>query len=68
MTLDTNLSVQPYFDDFDQSKNYYQVLYRPSVSVQTRELNTTQSIMQDQINKFGRHVLDRKSTRLNSSH
>ena len=56
MTLDTNLSVQPYFDDFDQSKNYYQVLYRPSVSVQTRELNTTQSIMQDQINKFGRHV------------
>ena len=39
-----------------RSKNYYQVLYRPSVSVQTRELNTTQSIMQDQINKFGRHV------------
>ena len=56
MTLDTNLSVQPYFDDFDQTKNYYQVLYRPSIAVQTRELNAMQSMVQDQIYKFGRHV------------
>ena len=56
MTLDTNLSVKPYFDDFDQTKNYYQVLYRPSIAVQTRELNSMQSMLQDQINKFGRHV------------
>ena len=56
MTLDTNISTKPYFDDFDQTKNYYQVLYRPSIAVQTRELNSMQSMLQDQINKFGRNI------------
>lgn len=56
MTIDTNISATPYFDDFDETDNYYQILYRPSVAVQTRELNSMQSMVQDQINKFGRHI------------
>lgn len=54
--LDTNLSRKPYFDDFDANSNHYQVLYRPGVAVQARELNTQQSMVQDQIDKFGRHI------------
>lgn len=56
MSLETDLSRKPYFDDYDQEKNFYRVLYRPGVAVQARELNQTQSILQDQIDKFGRHI------------
>jgi len=56
MPLQTDLSVSPYYNDFDQAKNYYQVLYRPATAVQVRELNAMQTIQQDQINKFGRSV------------
>lgn len=56
MTLETDLSRKPYFDDFAEDKNFHQVLYRPAVAVQARELNQMQSILQDQIDKFGRHV------------
>lgn len=56
MTLETDLSRKPYFDDFDEDKNFHQVLYRPAAAVQARELNQSQSILQDQINKFGRHI------------
>ena len=57
MTLQIDLSQSPYFDDFDANSNYYQVLYRPGVAVQTRELNAMQSILQDQISKFGRNLI-----------
>jgi len=56
MALDTDLSRKPYFDDYDVTKNFYRVLYRPAAAVQARELNQMQTIMQDQIDKFGRHV------------
>lgn len=54
MTLPQNQS--PYNDDFDPQKNFYQVLFKPAVSVQVRELNQLQSILQDQINKFGDNI------------
>ncbi len=53
---DTNLKTSPYFDDFDRSKNYQKVLFKPTNSVQTRELNTLQSILQNQIERFGQHT------------
>ena len=52
----TNLNTFPYFDDFDKSENYYKVLFKPGQPVQARELTTLQSIVQDQIEKFGNHV------------
>jgi hypothetical protein len=53
---ETNLKVSPYFDDFDRSKNYHRVLFKPGYSVQTRELNTLQSILQNQVERFGQHM------------
>lgn len=56
MPLSTDLSRSPYYDDFNVDKNFYRVLYRPGTAVQTRELNQMQTILQDQIDKFGRHI------------
>jgi hypothetical protein len=59
MSQVTNLNVAPYFDDFNSqgsnSKDYYQVLFKPGYPVQARELTTLQSILQSQIEKFGQH-------------
>ena len=52
--MDFNQS--PYFDDFDEDKQFYRVLFKPGVAVQTREMNQLQSILQNQITKFGNHV------------
>ena len=56
MTLDTNLSISPYFDDFNANSGYYQVLFKPSVAVQVRELNQLQSMLQNQISQFGSNI------------
>jgi len=55
MTQFTNLNVSPYFDDFDPGDNYYKVLFKPGYPVQARELTGLQSILQNQIEKFGQH-------------
>jgi len=55
MPQNTNLNVSPYFDDFDPTKGYQKVLFKPGSSVQARELTTLQSILQNQIEKFGQH-------------
>jgi hypothetical protein len=56
MSQKTNLNVSPYFDDFDASKAYHKVLFNPGKPVQARELNNLQSQLQDQIEKFGKHI------------
>jgi hypothetical protein len=53
MPQSTNLNRNPYYDDFSAEKNFYKVLFKPGVTVQTRELTTLQSILQNQIEKFG---------------
>ena len=53
MPQSTNLNKTPYYDDFDRGKNFYKVLFKPGVTVQTRELTTLQSILQNQIERFG---------------
>ena len=55
MPQQTNLNVAPYFDDFDAGKDYHKVLFKPSYPVQARELTTLQTILQNQIEKFGQH-------------
>ena len=54
ITVNTNQN--PYFDDFDDDKNFHQVMYKPSLPVQARELTTQQSIQRDQLKKFGDHI------------
>jgi hypothetical protein len=56
MSQVTNLNVSPYFDDFDANNDYYKVLFKPGYPVQARELTTLQSILQNQIEKFGQHL------------
>ena len=51
----TDLNVSPYYDDFDPADNFNRVLFRPGFAVQARELTTLQSILQNQIERHGRH-------------
>lgn len=53
MPLNIDLNVPPYFDDYDEAKNYHRILFRPSVAVQARELTQAQTILQNQIERFG---------------
>jgi hypothetical protein len=55
MPQNTNLNISPYFDDFDEANNYKRVLFKPGTPIQARELTTLQSILQNQIEKFGKH-------------
>lgn len=56
MPIDTNLNVSPYFDDYSSYSSYYRVLFRPGVAVQARELNQLQSMLQEQVERFGSHI------------
>ena len=56
MTQKTNLNVSPYYDDFDSEKNYHKILYKPGFPVQARELTSSQSILQNQIESFGSNI------------
>jgi hypothetical protein len=47
-----NFNVGPYFDDFDPSKNFHRILFKPGSAVQARELTQSQTILQNQISNF----------------
>ena len=55
MPQETNLNVSPYFDDFNEDKNFNRVLFKPASPIQARELTQLQTILQNQIEKFGQH-------------
>jgi len=59
MALQTDLNVFPYYDDYDPAKNFYRVLFKPGVAVQARELNQLQTILQNQVEKFGDNIFKR---------
>ena len=56
MPQSTDLNTPPYFEDFDPDKNFHRVLFRPGYPLQARELTQSQSILQDQIEKFGKSI------------
>ena len=57
MTIETNLNQSPYFDDFNENKNFHRVLFRPGYAVQARELTQLQTILQNQLERFANEVL-----------
>ena len=59
MPIQTDLNVAPYYDDYQDSKDFYKVLFRPGVAVQARELNQMQTILQRQIERFGDNIFRR---------
>ena len=56
MPQKTNLNVNPYYEDFDATKNFYKILFRPGYSIQGRELTQVQSILQNQLESFGKYA------------
>jgi hypothetical protein len=61
MPIQTDLSVEPYFDDFNESSNYHKILFKPGVALQTREINQLQTILQNQVEKFGDNIFKKGS-------
>ena len=57
----TDLNVAPYYDDFDKEDNFHRVLFRPGFAIQARELTQLQSILQNQVERFGRHMFQEGS-------
>jgi hypothetical protein len=59
--MSLNFNVDPYYDDFDQTKNFHRVLFKPGRAVQARELTQSQSILQDQVTKFADNIFKQNS-------
>ncbi len=59
MPVTTDRSVSPYFDDFSENKDFTQVLFKPGPAIQARELNQLQSILQNQVERFGDNIFKR---------
>ena len=55
-SLSTDFNVSPYYDDFNETKNFHKILFQPGLAVQARELTQLQSILQNQIDRFGEHI------------
>ena len=54
-------STDPYFDDFDSSKNYHRILFKPGFAVQARELTQAQTILQNQVTNFADNIFKQNS-------
>ena len=50
-----------YFDDYDEDKKFYRILFRPAVAVQARELTQLQTILQKQIQRVSDNLFDEGS-------
>ena len=57
----TDLNIAPYYDDFSEDKKFNKVLFRAGRPLQSRELTQTQSILQNQIERFGSHMFEEGS-------
>lgn len=61
LVVPTETTVFPYYDDFNEDKNFHRILFRPGYAVQARELTQLQTILQNQIERFGRHIFENGS-------
>jgi len=50
-----NYNISPYYDDFDESKNYHRIQFRPGHAVQARELTQLQTAFQAQLDRLGQY-------------
>ena len=56
MALDTDFNVNPYYDDYDEDKKFLRMLFKPGYAVQSRELTQLQTILQKQVERFGKSI------------
>ena len=54
-------NVDPYYDDYSEDKKFLRMLFRPGYAVQARELTQLQTILQNQIEKFGKNIFNEGS-------
>ena len=59
MPSPTDFNVSPYYDDFDESKKFHRILFRPAFAVQARELTQSQTQIQNQIERLSDHLFDK---------
>jgi hypothetical protein len=59
--MSLNFNVKPYHDDFDPSKNFHRILFKPGSAVQARELTQSQTILQSQISKFADNIFSQNT-------
>jgi hypothetical protein len=59
MTLEkSRFNIDPYYDDFDETKKFLQILFKPGYSIQARELTQLQSILSNQMGRFADHMFE----------
>lgn len=50
------LKREPYYDDYKPEKEFYQIAFKSSLAPQARELTQLQTILQEQIGRFGNGI------------
>ena len=56
-----NFNVGPYYDDFDPTKNFHRILFKPGSAVQARELTQSQTILQNQVSSFASAIFSQNT-------
>lgn len=64
--MSRNFNVAPYFDDYNEAKEFIKILFRPALAVQTRELTQSQTILQKQVERVGGYLFEEGSEVVNS--
>ena len=59
MPSPTDFNLSPYFDDFNESKKFHRVLFRPAFAVQARELTQSQTQLQNQVERVSDHLFEK---------
>ena len=59
MPSPTDFNLSPYFDDYDPTKKYHRILFRPGYAVQAREFTQSQSILQNQVERLSDHLFEK---------
>ena len=54
--MTANFNYDPYYDDFNEDKNFMRILFKPGYAVQGRELTQLQTIIANQMERFGNHI------------
>jgi hypothetical protein len=62
MSYDPELfNADPYYDDYSESKKFLRVMFKPGYALQAREVTQLQTILQNQIERFGNHIFENGS-------
>ena len=59
MPSPTDFNLSPYYDDFNESKKFHRVLFRPAFAVQARELTQSQTQLQNQVERVSDHLFEK---------